>query len=58
LKVGDKGIGFDLDVAARKRDSFGLGGMGERVTLLGGYLLIDSGPRRGTRIRARLPVAR
>ncbi|MCC6860343.1 MAG: sensor histidine kinase [Bryobacterales bacterium] len=58
LKVEDNGIGFDLEVAARKRDSFGLAGMRERVTLLGGDLLIDSGPRRGTRIRARLPVAR
>jgi len=58
LNVEDDGIGFDLEAAARKRASFGLAGMRERVALLGGDLRIDSGPRQGTRIQARLPMSR
>jgi signal transduction histidine kinase len=58
LNVEDDGIGFDPEAAAGKRESFGLSGMRERVALLGGDLRIDSSPRQGTRIQARLPISR
>ena len=60
LVVRDDGRGFDVP-AARKRaiegGSQGLLSMQERVTLAGGDLEIDSAPGRGTRVRARLPLA-
>ncbi|MGA9635262.1 MAG: sensor histidine kinase, partial [Solirubrobacterales bacterium] len=51
--VADDGSGFDPDTAER---SFGLVGMQERVSLLGGTLEIDSAPGKGTEVRAGLPV--
>ena len=56
LRVGDDGLGFDVETALRKRDSFGLAGMRERVTLMGGGLEIASQPGRGATITARLPL--
>jgi signal transduction histidine kinase len=64
LSVEDDGIGFPVGEALVKNDTFGLAGMRERVTLLGGVLEIqsrgspDGGARRrsGTRITALLPV--
>ena len=52
--VADDGNGFVPDSAQR---SFGLIGMEERVTLVGGRLDIDSAPGRGTQVRAELPVS-
>ncbi|MGC1801142.1 MAG: GAF domain-containing protein [Solirubrobacterales bacterium] len=52
--VADDGNGFVPDSAHR---SFGLIGMEERVTLVGGRLDIDSAPGRGTQVRAELPVS-
>jgi signal transduction histidine kinase len=56
LSVEDDGVGFDLPAAARKLDSFGLAGMRERVTMLGGLIDIRSAKGKGTRILATLPV--
>ena len=53
--VEDDGSGFDPD---RQRGRFGLVGMRERVLLAGGDLQVESGPGRGTRVVATLPVAR
>jgi signal transduction histidine kinase len=53
LSVRDDGDGFDPD---RDTDGFGLLGVRERVELLGGELLIDSAPGRGTVIRVSIPV--
>lgn len=59
LTVQDNGGGFDLarysSPAERKRH-FGLISMGERASLVGGRLDIDTAPGRGTRVRAVLPV--
>jgi signal transduction histidine kinase len=59
LIVRDDGVGFDAAVwrehAARAQRA-GLGGMSERVQLLGGVFEIDSAPGRGTRISALLPL--
>ena len=52
--VADDGNGFVPDSAQR---SFGLIGMEERVSLVGGRLDIDSAPGRGTQVRAELPVS-
>ena len=56
LSIEDDGVGFDLPAAARKLDSFGLAGMRERVTMLGGSIDIRSAKGKGTRILATLPV--
>jgi signal transduction histidine kinase len=56
VNVADNGVGFDVEKAFRKRDSFGLAGIRERVALLGGqFQVVSSG--RGTRISIELPVS-
>jgi signal transduction histidine kinase len=55
LSVTDDGAGFQTDAAS---EGFGLIGMRERVTLLGGELDFDSRPGAGTTVAARIPVQR
>ena len=47
LNVEDDGVGFRIDEAFARRESFGLAGMRERVTLLGGRFHIRSFPNAG-----------
>jgi signal transduction histidine kinase len=42
LTVEDDGIGFEVEEALSRRDSYGLAGLRERVALLGGRFYIDS----------------
>jgi two-component system sensor histidine kinase DegS len=62
LHVADDGIGFHVQEALARRESFGLSGMRERVALLGGRFEVRSRPasagkrRTGTRIAVELPV--
>ncbi|MDD4927801.1 MAG: histidine kinase [Gallionella sp.] len=56
FEVYDNGKGFDPQMVS-SRKSFGLVGIRERMTILGGELVLDSEPGRGTRIRACFPVA-
>jgi signal transduction histidine kinase len=58
LNVEDDGIGFDVQEALARRDSFGLAGMRERVTLLGGRFEVTSrcATARGTTVRIDLPI--
>jgi NarL family two-component system sensor histidine kinase LiaS len=56
LRMQDDGQGFDLKEAGRKRESFGLSGMRERVTLLGGQIDIQSSPGKGTKVQIEIPV--
>jgi signal transduction histidine kinase len=56
LDVHDRGIGFELR-DARRHGGIGLASMAERARLLGGTCTIESEPSRGTRVRARLPLA-
>jgi two-component system sensor histidine kinase UhpB len=56
LTVQDDGCGLP-DKKDRRRNSYGLLGMHERVKMLGGYLEISSAPGKGTRIEAVIPVA-
>jgi PAS domain S-box-containing protein len=51
--VTDDGRGM---TAAGGKKTFGLLGMKERITILGGQLDIDSQPGRGTRVACRLPL--
>jgi two-component system, chemotaxis family, sensor kinase Cph1 len=58
LRIEDDGVGFDLDAAMAQQNSFGLAGMRERVTLMGGSFEIRSGCGKGTAITIRLPLRR
>lgn len=52
LEIADDGKGFDVDARTTR---FGLLGMRERITILGGRLEIDSSASSGTCIRVWLP---
>jgi len=56
LSIRDDGAGFSPG-APRKPNSFGLLGLRERASLLGGDVTITSAPGRGTHVEVRLPVA-
>jgi signal transduction histidine kinase len=61
LNVEDNGVGFCVEEAFAKRDSFGMSGMRERVALLGGMFSAESrmeGPKTGTKISIELPIAK
>ncbi|MDQ6768836.1 MAG: sensor histidine kinase, partial [Gemmatimonadota bacterium] len=69
LKVEDNGVGFNIDEAFARRDSFGLSGMRERVALLGGGFEIHSYPvqqipatgkkkSRGTKVAISFPLSK
>jgi PAS domain S-box-containing protein len=55
LAVRDCGSGFDNDAAKESR-GLGLVSMAERVKLVDGQLSIDSQPKRGTTVHARVPL--
>ena len=56
LTIQDSGVGFDRE-AARAGLSIGLISMEERLKLVKGKLSIDSQPRRGTTVCARVPLS-
>jgi signal transduction histidine kinase len=56
LTVRDSGVGFDRE-AAKKSRGLGLISMEERMKLVKGTLSIDSQPKRGTTIHARVPLS-
>jgi signal transduction histidine kinase len=63
LRVWDDGIGFDVIQDTRRKDSFGLAGIRERVALLGGKFHIVSQPggmrkkgRNGTEVLVEVPI--
>jgi signal transduction histidine kinase len=61
LLVEDNGVGFNIDEAFARRESFGLSGMRERVALLGGEFHVESrmeGTKKGTKISIELPIAK
>ena len=55
--VRDNGRGFDL-AAANEKKGFGLFGMRERVLTVGGKLVIESSPNKGTTVTISLPLSR
>jgi len=44
LQVADDGVGFHVEEALEKRNSFGLAGIRERVVLMGGRFSLESRP--------------
>jgi PAS domain S-box-containing protein len=56
--VEDDGHGFDVEAALLRRDGrrFGLLGIRERVSLVGGTFNIESGPDSGTTLYVRVPL--
>jgi signal transduction histidine kinase len=54
LQVEDDGCGFDVLIQAR-RPAWGLLGMEERATLLGGHVAVKSQPGHGARIEMMIP---
>jgi signal transduction histidine kinase len=56
VRVEDRGVGFDPAAALAGGRAGGLGGMRERVSLVGGRLTIDAASGRGTRLTAQLPL--
>ncbi len=54
LLIQDNGVGFDLN--EKKRTSYGLESMHERVNEIGGTLSIITAPGKGTRIDIRVPI--
>jgi len=55
LAVEDDGRGFDADRVAVSEDRYGLIGMRERVSAVGGRIDLESAPGEGTSIRVRVP---
>ena len=55
VRVEDDGVGFS-PAAPRKPSSFGLFGLRERASLLGGDAAITSAPGAGTTVEVRLPI--
>jgi signal transduction histidine kinase len=59
LSIRDNGKGFDansVSAPAPKALGFGLGGIAERVRILGGTLTIDSHPGSGTNLTIEIPI--
>jgi signal transduction histidine kinase len=56
LKILDTGKGFDPERTVIARKTFGLIGMRERTTLVGGELNVQSTPGEGTKLEAHLPL--
>lgn len=58
VQVSDSGRGFDVNTVLNHEKAFGLSGMVERVSLVGGQLEILSEPGKGTSVRALFPIKR
>jgi len=57
VRVEDNGTGFDPDVVMqRQQKAWGLRGMEERITLLGGKFYVGSRPGNGTLVLAEIPL--
>jgi signal transduction histidine kinase len=55
LTIRDNGIGFDLQRVQQRRDNWGLLGMHERASLMGGEFNIVSEPSDGTYVEVYIP---
>ena len=54
LTIADDGCGLPAELTGERR-TYGMLGMRERVTMLGGHIAIDSAPGRGTHIEVSIP---
>lgn len=60
LEVADNGVGFDVQAvnsAYERRGSLGMVNLRERTDLIGGLLMLDSAPGKGTRVRVYIPLS-
>jgi NarL family two-component system sensor histidine kinase YdfH len=57
IEIQDNGIGFLPDEAVGSSGHFGLLGLRERARILGGSLVIESQPTKGTKIKLQLPLS-
>lgn len=55
LDIADDGVGFDLERAELGR-GYGLPNIKDRAERLGGILLVDSAPGKGTKLNIRIPI--
>ena len=55
VRTVDTGVGFDPAVPGRP-DALGMASMQERAQSVGGHLMVDSAPGRGTRVAAEFPL--
>jgi len=55
LIIEDDGLGFDAQAQLASVDGLGLIGMRERAAIIGGSLIIESAPGRGTTVFVRVP---
>lgn len=56
VEIEDPGVGFDASAMTPRGAMHGIGGMRERVGLLGGDLSVESTPGRGCRLHAAIPL--
>ena len=56
LEIKDNGKGFNKYKTESENKSFGIFGMKERATILGGALEIISQPHKGTSVNLELPL--
>jgi signal transduction histidine kinase len=56
MLIKDDGVGFRIEDAVTKADSYGIAGMRERVALAGGRFDLSSRPGHGTRIYVEIPI--
>ena len=54
LEIGDNGIGFDFEKAEMGR-GYGLSNIKDRAERLGGILVVDTAPGKGTQLSIRVP---
>lgn len=57
MMLQDDGRGFDPGAAAKKQEAFGLNGIRERATLVGGHVAVKSAPGRGAALHVKLPLS-
>ena len=55
LEIGDDGVGFELEKAEMGR-GYGLSNIKDRAERLGGILVIDSAPGKGTKLDIKVPL--
>ena len=56
LDVDDDGVGFTGVPRPREQGGFGLAGLRERLTAVGGHLEVESAPGEGTTVVAQVPA--
>lgn len=56
VSIDDDGKGFDIETAFKAAESWGLRGIRERASAVGGQLDITSQPGQGTHIRVHIPL--